>query len=87
MLIIVFFNASQMNITEGFTTYNQCIEEGYPMDFCTQTPIVNSIDQGHCSCADGFFGSWHMGEGKCYCYLFDGLLPYKTEQPFESSPF
>ena len=47
------------------------------MDFCMQTPIQSKVDNGYCSCADGYFGSFHMGEGKCYCYLFNGLLHIK----------
>ena len=69
---------------EGFETYTGCIEEGYPMDFCTQTPVKTANGSGFCSCANGYFGSYHMGEGKCYCYLF---TPPTQEQPYESSPF
>lgn len=72
---------------EGFTTYNGCIEDGYPMDFCSKTPVQTQNGSAFCSCADGYFGSYHMDDGKCYCYLFGGLLPYKTAQPYESSPF
>jgi predicted nucleic acid-binding Zn finger protein len=57
------------------------------MDFCIRTPIQSKVDNGYCSCADGYFGSWHMGEGKCYCYMFNGLLPHKITRPYKSSPF
>ena len=72
---------------EGFTTYTGCIEEGYPMDFCTKTPIQTTNGSEFCSCSSGYFGAFHMGEGKCYCYMHDGLLPNTSEQPFETSPF
>ncbi len=85
-LFIIFVSSCKTNI-EGFNTYNSCIEQGYPMDFCIRTPIQSNIDNGYCSCANGYFGSWHMDDGKCYCYLFNGLLPDKTTRPFETTPF
>jgi hypothetical protein len=87
LIFIILFNSSRHSSKEGFESYNNCVEQGYPMDFCIKTPIQSKVDHGYCSCADGYFGSWHMGEGKCYCYLFNGLLPHKITRPFESSPF
>jgi|TARA_B110000285_G_scaffold196235_1_gene227065 hypothetical protein len=72
---------------EGFQSYPACIEEGYPMDFCMKTPVESTSGSNFCSCGSGFFGSFHMDDGKCYCYLFDGLLPQNTSKPFETSPF
>jgi hypothetical protein len=87
LIFIILFNSSRHSSKEGFESYNNCIEQGYPMDFCIRTPIQSKVDNGYCSCADGYFGSWHMGEGKCYCYMFNGLLPHKITRPFKSSPF
>tara|TARA_B100001059_G_scaffold132267_1_gene132426 strand:+ start:1677 stop:1967 length:291 start_codon:yes stop_codon:yes gene_type:complete len=86
LFIFVIFVSSSNNI-EGFNTYNSCIEQGYPMDFCVKTPIQSKIDSGFCSCADGYFGSWHMGDGKCYCFLDNGLIQHNKNHEFQSSPF
>jgi len=87
LVCIILFNSSQHSFKEGFESYNNCREQGYPLDFCTQIPIQSKTGNEYCSCADGYFGSWHMGEGKCYCYLFNGLLPHKITRPYESTPF
>ena len=86
IIVISIFSCKSTN-KEGFESYTNCIEQGYPMDFCIKTPIQSQVDNGYCSCADGYFGSWHMGDGKCYCYLFNGLLPHKITRPFQSKPF
>lgn len=89
LIIILIFSLflSTTSFKEGFESYTTCVEQGYPMDFCMQTPIQSKVDNGYCSCADGYFGSFHMGEGKCYCYLFNGLLPHKITRPYSSKPF
>jgi hypothetical protein len=84
---IILFNSSQHSTKEGFGSYTKCMEQGYPMDFCAQTPNQLDTTNEYCSCANGYFGSWHMGEGKCYCYLFNELTPDRTTRPYESSPF
>ncbi|MDC1320997.1 hypothetical protein N8261_03460 [Flavobacteriaceae bacterium] len=86
IVFIISLFLPKINI-EGFNTYTSCIEDGYPMDFCTKTPVQTTNGKEYCNCGSGYFGAFHMGEGKCYCYLFNGLLPYKSEQPYESSPF
>lgn len=73
--------------TEGFGNYTHCMEEGYPLEFCAKTPVETNTSYEYCSCADGYFGSWHMDDGKCYCYLQNGLLPKNFYTPFASSPF
>jgi len=87
LIIIILYNSARPQLIEGFDSYNTCIADGYPQGFCISTPIESSLETGFCSCAQGFFGAWHRDEGKCYCYLFNGLLPYKTSQPYHSSPF
>lgn len=87
LFIMIIYSLCNNTIKEGFESYTNCIEQGYPMDFCIKTPIESQVDNGYCSCADGYFGSWHMDDGKCYCYLFNGLLPHKITRPFQSKPF
>jgi len=87
LFFLVLYFLSTMDYKESFTTYNQCIEEGYPLGFCTQTPIESTLDYGYCNCAGGYFGSWHMEEGKCYCYLRNGIIPLQYDKPFETKPF
>lgn len=84
---VCFFAKSSSSNKEGFESYTQCVEQGYPLDFCVRTPIQSKIDTGYCSCAEGYFGSWHMDDNKCYCYLSNGLIPQKFGTPFYSSPF
>mgnify|MGYP006114276313 CR=1 FL=1 len=74
-------------IIEPFESYENCVQQGYPNDFCLQTPIQSKVNYGYCKCVDGNFGSFHMDDGKCYCYLYNGLLPHKITRPFKSSPF
>ena len=75
LIIILIFSLflSTTSFKEGFESYTTCVEQGYPMDFCMQTPVQAKVNDGYCSCADGYFGSFHMDDGKCYCYLFNGL--------------
>ena len=87
--IIVFFITlflPKVNL-EGFNTYTGCIEDGYPMDFCAKTPVQTTNGKEFCSCSNGYFGAFHMGEDKCYCYIDGGLLPHTSERPYKSTPF
>jgi len=71
---------SSIPVTEGFESYNTCIEQGYPMDFCMETPIQSKIDNEYSSSTDGYFGSWQMIEGS-------DLLLHKINKPYQSKPF
>ena len=44
LICIILFNASRHSSKEGFESYNNCIEQGYPMDFCIKTPIQSKVD-------------------------------------------
>jgi hypothetical protein len=72
---------------EGFESYENCVQQGYPNSFCMEGPIISKVDYGYCKCADGRFGSFHMDNGTCYCYLYNGLLPHKINTPYQSKPF
>ena len=80
LLLSLYSSYSSVSVTEGFESYNTCIEQGYPMDFCMETPIQSKIDNGYSSCTDGDYGSWEMIEGS-------DLLLHKINKPYQSKPF
>ena len=84
-IIIILFNASvhsKKKVKENFESYENCVRQGYPNSFCMQTPIISKVDYGYCKCANGEFGSYHVGDGKCYCSLYGPRPPYYTNHVF-----
>ena len=55
----------QQNKKEGFTSYNDCMTQGYTKAFCIQNPLGMP---GWCQCEDGTLGSIAPGfRGECVC--------------------
>jgi len=82
IFIIIFNSAQPRSIIEGYESYENCVRQGYPNDFCMQTPIKSKLGESYCKCANGEYGSFHMGDGKCYCYLYGPRDPYYTQHVF-----
>ena len=38
LICILIFSFTRPEITEGFESYDNCIEQGYPQDFCLHVP-------------------------------------------------
>ena len=68
-------------IVEGYQSFTDCLNQGYPKDFCIQTPIQSVISESYCNCANGQLGTYKH-DNQCYCYPFDPLQPYYTEKVF-----
>ena len=82
IFVIIFNSAQPRSIKEGYESYENCVRQGYPNNFCMQTPIKSMVDYGYCKCVNGEFGSYHMGDGKCYCSLYGPRPPYYTNPVF-----
>ncbi len=83
-LIIIFlliYLFSPIKKIENFDSLTTCLNQGYPKDWCMQTPLQSDLSSEYCSCANGQLGSYHMN-GKCYCYPFNPTFPYYTEKIF-----
>lgn len=72
---------SSIAVKEGYQSLTNCLDQGYPRDFCMQTPIQSVIDDGYCECGNGQLGTYRT-ENKCYCYPFNPTFPYYTEKVF-----
>ena len=82
LIIILFNSAIPRSIKEGYESYENCVRQGYPNTFCMRTPIKSKMGESYCKCANGEFGSFHIGDGKCYCYLYGPREPYYVENVF-----
>jgi hypothetical protein len=84
ILIIVFlfiYMFSPFKTIENFDSLTTCMDQGYPKDWCMQTPLQSDLGSAYCNCANGRLGSYHMN-GKCYCYPFNPTFPYYTDKIF-----
>ena len=80
LLIIIFANWASPR-REGYESLTNCIDQGYPKDWCLKTPIQSQIDDGYCYCGNGQLGTYRYG-GKCYCAPFNLTFPYYPDKVF-----
>lgn len=64
---------------EGFQAVENCLNQGYPHDFCMHTPLDSIQGGDYCNCANGQLGI-RPQPGLCSCF------PYKNMFPFYPSP-
>jgi len=88
LILIIFFvmayntyNIYNKQIVEGYQSFTDCLNQGYPKDFCIQTPVQSVISDSYCNCVNGQLGTYKH-DNQCYCYPFDPLQPYYTEKVF-----
>ena len=62
LAFVLFFEKSTI---EGYESLTNCIDQGYPKDWCMKTPIQSQIDDGYCYCGNGQLGTFQY-DGKCY---------------------
>jgi len=70
-----------LSFRENYQSLTDCLNQGYPKDFCIQTPIQAVISDSYCNCANGQLGTYKH-RNQCYCYPFDPQQPYFTEKVF-----
>jgi len=56
------------SIKEGFDSYDNCIAQGYPYDWCLKVPIEWENTDTICSCPDG--QKVYNRYGRCYCQTY-----------------
>ena len=81
ILLIIFFANWAYPRREGYESLTNCIDQGYPREWCLQTPIQSQIDDGYCYCGNGQLGTYRYGD-KCYCSPVDLTAPYYVENTF-----
>lgn len=68
------FNQPDYKDVNYQSRYNDCMQQGYGDDFCTQSSVPNYKDtlppEGRCNCVDGRYGTYQHN-GKCFCYIHD----------------
>ncbi len=83
-ILFIFINYIFTNITptkENYQSLTDCLNQGYPNDFCINTPIQSVISDKYCNCSNGQLGTYKFNN-QCFCYPFDPLQPYYTEKIF-----
>ena len=81
VILFVIYLACPKKSIEGYESLTSCLNQGYPKDWCMQTPLQSDLGPAYCECANGQLGSYHMN-GKCYCYPFNPTFPYYTDKVF-----
>ena len=83
LLIIFFVNyiVYPSNIVEGFESLTNCINQGYPKDWCMQTPLQSVLSSGSCYCGNRQLGTY-QSDGKCHCPYINPILPYYVDNVF-----
>jgi hypothetical protein len=67
---------------EGFQSVVNCVDQGYPQDFCMHVPAQAVIDSGYCNCVNGELGT-RTQPGLCSCFPFNLTFPYYPSPVFD----
>ena len=63
----------QTSLDEGYENWSDCVDQGYPKDWCMLTPDPMQPAPGYCNCGGNHYGSYRA-DGKCNCYLYNPQL-------------
>ena len=81
------FNQPDYKDVNYQSRYNDCMQQGYGDDFCTQSSVPNYKDtlppEGRCNCVGGRYGTYQHN-GKCFCYIHDESNGEFTQKLFTS---
>ena len=75
VVVLAFVLWASSSSKEGFQSVVNCVDQGYPSDFCMRVPAQAVISSGYCECANGQLGTQSQ-PGVCSCFPFNPTLPY-----------
>ena len=81
VVVVITALANQPEVKEGYQSLTNCLDQGYPHDFCMNVPIQSVISDGYCNCTNGQLGTYVTAH-KCSCFAFNPQAPYYTEKVF-----
>jgi hypothetical protein len=70
--IIVKSNYKQLNL-ENYENWTDCVNQGYPKDWCLFTPDPLNPSPGYCNCGGNRYSGYRVN-GNCNCYLHNPQL-------------
>ena len=65
---------------EAFQSVVNCVDQGYPQDFCMKVPAQAVIDSGYCNCINGELGT--RDGPTCICSPVNPTFPYYPTRVF-----
>lgn len=68
IMILLFSIVSLKTAKEGFNTYDNCVSQGYPLDWCLRSPIDVYDSESLCSCPAG--QKIYKRYGRCLCQTY-----------------
>jgi len=71
---------TRTNAREPFQSVVNCVDQGYPQDFCMRVPPQAVISSGYCNCANGELGT--RDGPTCVCSPVNPTFPYYPTRAF-----